>query len=381
MFQERNLDELVRLLNKNNIAYVGIDDGVRGNSLITNLNESVFQKNFEKVFVDTENKYGNLTIYKVPIGSTDDAAIRSQSPDLADVDMNVPAVTAFQGGQGKGRGQFNGPRGIAVDGVGNLYIADTGNARIQKFSPDGNFLSTIGLSGTGEGELQQPNGIVVDSVGNIYVVDATKQRLLQFKPDGTPGEQRLGSTLKFFGARSVAIGTNNQLYILDQGNSRVVVPDPNSDKVFEWGTKGSGEGEFAEPTGLEVGGDRVYVADAGNDRIQVFDLNGNFKGQWPVPEWSEYPWRYPGVAFDPEDKRLYVTSPLTKEILVFDTGGNRLEPLKPADPSALENPSALALSKTKTGKRLYVLNTGSSKVYVFNLEAKDSKDKTSKRQL
>lgn len=66
MFRERDRNELVYLLNRYKIAYVGIDDGLKGNSLIKNLNESVFQQNFEKVFVDTENHYANLTIYKVP---------------------------------------------------------------------------------------------------------------------------------------------------------------------------------------------------------------------------------------------------------------------------------------------------------------------------
>ncbi len=67
MFGEQNPDELLRLLRANNIAYVGIDDGVRGNSLVKdNLNQAVFEQNFEKVFEDTEERYAHLTIYKVP---------------------------------------------------------------------------------------------------------------------------------------------------------------------------------------------------------------------------------------------------------------------------------------------------------------------------
>ncbi len=67
IFHERNRDELVRLLNQNKIAYVGIDNELRGNSLIKEFfDESVFQQNFQKVFEDTEHRYANLTIYKVP---------------------------------------------------------------------------------------------------------------------------------------------------------------------------------------------------------------------------------------------------------------------------------------------------------------------------
>ena len=71
MFQERDLTELMRLLNENKIAFVAIDDGLRGNTLIKGLNEATFQSNFEKVFEDTEHRYGNLTIYRVPTRSPD----------------------------------------------------------------------------------------------------------------------------------------------------------------------------------------------------------------------------------------------------------------------------------------------------------------------
>jgi hypothetical protein len=66
MFQERDPVELVRLLNANRIAYVCIDDGVRGNKALNPFNESVYRGHFQKVFEDTEHRYENLTIYKVP---------------------------------------------------------------------------------------------------------------------------------------------------------------------------------------------------------------------------------------------------------------------------------------------------------------------------
>ncbi|MDX2040911.1 MAG: hypothetical protein SF097_06665 [Acidobacteriota bacterium] len=67
IFKERNRDELIRLLKQNKIAYVGIDNDLKGNSLIKEFfDESIFQQNFQKVFEDTENRYASLTIYKVP---------------------------------------------------------------------------------------------------------------------------------------------------------------------------------------------------------------------------------------------------------------------------------------------------------------------------
>ena len=58
--------------------------------------------------------------------------------------------------------------------VGNILVADTNNSRIEKFSPTGTFLSTMGIKGTGYGQLGAPNGIAIDRANNIYVADASK---------------------------------------------------------------------------------------------------------------------------------------------------------------------------------------------------------------
>jgi hypothetical protein len=66
IFQERDLATLIRLLNENKIDYVAIDNEVRRNGYVLNPNEPIFQRNFQLVYHDMENKYGNLTIYEVP---------------------------------------------------------------------------------------------------------------------------------------------------------------------------------------------------------------------------------------------------------------------------------------------------------------------------
>ncbi len=368
MFEERNPEELLRLLQANKISYVAIDNGIRKSDFIKKHNEGVFKSNFEQVFQDAENRYNGLAIFKVPANLSDVPASLLQKSTDADVEANVPPVSAFEGGQGRDRGQFDKPRGIAVDAAGNLYVADLGNSRIQKFSPEGEFLGTFGKSGMREGELREPNGITVDSAGNIYVADAVNQRLIKFNADGNFEKQWSGPAPGFYGPRDVAIGPNKQFYVLDQGRSRVVRLDPESENFTEWGQKGTGEGEFNDPTGLAVGGDRVFVTDAMNNRIQVFDLDGKFIRQWEVPEWEKYPWHYPDAAFDAQTKRLYVTSGWTNEVLVFDADGNRLDSLKPVEePAKLNNPSSLVLADAKSGKRLYVLNTGGARVSVFEL--------------
>lgn len=364
LFEERNPQKLLRLLHANNISYVAIDDALKKDDLIKNLNEEVYKNNFEKVFQDPDNIYGGLMIFKVPPKTADE-----DTSDLAetDVDTNTPSVNAFEGGQGQGQYQFNKPRGIATDTSGNIYVADWGNSRIQKFSPTGEFLQTIGKQGTGAGELREANGIAVDAAGNMYVAEALNHRIIKYKPDGSFEKEWIGPDPGFYGPRDVAIGPDKNLYILDQGRSRVVKFNPESEEFSEFGQKGTGDGEFNDPTGIAVGKDFVFVTDAGNNRVQVFDLEGKFIRQWEIPQWEKYLWHYPDAAFDDQTNRLYVTSGWSNEILVFDADGKRLDALNPTESVTLDNPSSLVIAETKNERRLYVLNTGGARVSVYEL--------------
>ena len=363
MFETQNPQEVWQMLRDNRISFVAIDNQLRQDKFVKNLNETVFQRYFETVFQDTENKYNNLNVYKIPASLGN---ISKQIPGIELFDPNIPAVNALSGGQGKGRGQFDKPRGITTDTEGNIYVADSGNSRIQKFSPEGEFISAFGKPGTGEGELREPNGIAVDSEGSIYVADALNHRLLKFKSDGTFVKQWLGPEINLYGPRDLAIAPNKQIYVLDQGRTRIVKFDPQSEKFSEWGKKGTEAGELNDPTGLTIGNDLVFVTDAGNNRIQVFDLDGKFVRQWNVPEWDKYLWHYPDAVFDTQTKRIYVTSGWTNEVLVFDERGNRLDSLKVAS-AKLDNPSSLVLPITKSEKRLYVLNTGGSHLSLLKM--------------
>jgi sugar lactone lactonase YvrE len=141
---------------------------------------------------------------------------------------------------GSGDGQFDNPHGIAIDGSGNVYVADYGNDRIQKLSPDGTFLTAFGLEGTGDSRIRQPIGVAVDGSGNVYVVEWGSYRVKKFGPDGT--------------------------------------------FITAWGSKGTGDGQFQIPLGIAA--DRsgnVYVAEQGDfERIQKFSSDGRFLTKWSI---------------------------------------------------------------------------------------------------
>jgi len=87
---------------------------------------------------------------------------------------------AGAGSSGSDDGQFNLPQGVSVDSSGNVYVADAGNHRIQKFDSNGNFLLTWGTFGSDDGEFRGPTGVAVDSSGNVYVTDPSRWRIQKF---------------------------------------------------------------------------------------------------------------------------------------------------------------------------------------------------------
>jgi DNA-binding beta-propeller fold protein YncE len=264
------------------------------------------------------------------------------------------SVTAFEGGHGNGKCQFENPQGIAVDNAGNIFVADTGNGRIQKFSPNGTFVASIATT--------DPNGIAIDRAGNIYVTEAgAKHRVQKLGPDGTfvaewpPG---------LYGPRRIAIGPDDSIYVVDQGNTRIVKFSLGGQVLATFGSDGSGEGQFKDHTSVTVDPrtNKVYVADPLNKRIQVFDSAGRFLTTWPVQEWGQ-PFGFEDLAIDPKTDRLYASSAHQDSVLIFDLNGSRIGTLKPKPPDKLEGPSALALSNRK----LYVLNMAGNRVSVIDL--------------
>jgi sugar lactone lactonase YvrE len=271
----------------------------------------------------------------------------------------------FRGGKGTGKGEFDSPTGIAVDGNGNILVADTNNGRIEKFSPSGAFITSLGTKGSGHGQLGEPNGIAIDRVGNIYVAEvASNHRVQKLAPDGTFIAEWKGPDAGFYGPRRIAIGPDDSIYVVDQGRTRIAKFSPDGQVVATWGSGGSGDGQFRDHTSVAVDSTsgKVYVADPHNKRIQVFDSNGKFLTKWLIPEWGR-PAGFEDLAVDSKTGRLYASSANMDTVLIFDLNGTRIGSLRPRPPDKLEGPSALAL----TGRKLYVLNMAGNRVSLIDL--------------
>jgi DNA-binding beta-propeller fold protein YncE len=359
LFQTKDPRKVFRLLKDNNISYVAFDNAVRHSEFVKSPNEQIFAKYFPKVFQDKDHKYNSLTIYKVP--ETAPAAF-SSLPEIGN--------SMFEGGKGAQKGQFDLPRGMAVDAAGNVLIADTNNGRIQKFSPAGVFLGVIGTKGEGLGEFREPCAIAVDSSANIYVADTGNQRVQKLMPDGTFVAEWKGPEPGFYGPRDISIGPDNSVYVVDEGHARIVKLDTDGNVLAVWGERGTGDGQFNDPTSVAVdaNNNRVYVADPLNRRIEVFDTEGHFIANWLVQEWRpiQNAWYMQDLAIDSKAGRLYATSTQTDEVLVFDLTGKKTASLRPRPPDKLEGASALVLANRK----LYVLCTFGSHVSQIDLIGK-----------
>ena len=236
-----------------------------------------------------------------------------------------PYRTQF-GTRGVEAGQFKMPSGVASDSSGNLYVADTANHRIQKFSAGGAFLRQWGALGSGNGQFYQPLRVAVDGSGNVYVADSTNNRIQKFDSNGAfltkwgsygSGNGQLNTPV------GMAVDSSGNLYVADYGNHRIQKFDGNGVYLTKWGTYGSGAGQFTYPRGIAVdSSNNLYVVDWQNHRIQKFDSNGAFLAQWGTRGKRAGQFDYPeSVSVDSSDNVYVVDGTFNHRIQKFTGAG------------------------------------------------------------
>jgi len=228
------------------------------------------------------------------------------------------------GTEGSGPGEFMHPSGIAVGPDGYVYVADTGNNRVQILDDTNKWARTIGSVGWRAGELDSPTSVAVSSVhrrlvfigeqGNrrIQVCDVVNEKyrvLLEDSPDHP------------FEPTGIATGRRGELYVTDARGHRVW--SVRFDGLLEWtrGGLGSGSDQFRYPQAVAIGawGD-LLVSDVGNRRLVRLDFAGN-----PLPAFdSDGAIRHPGPVASDEFGRWYVCDTAEKRIVIFDRDGKAL---------------------------------------------------------
>lgn len=236
---------------------------------------------------------------------------------------------------------MNAPRAMAFAPDGTLYVADSRNHRVLRLDQQGNILNEWGTYAdgvsvpVGEGTFNEPWGIAVGPDGSVYVTDTWNHRVQKFTAEGRflkawgsfgQGEE----PTYFYGPRGLAVDAGGRVYVTDTGNKRIVVFDKDGNFITEFGSAGFDPGQFDEPTSVTV--DRngtVYVTDTWNQRIQTFkpDASTETLSFLPDKQWDVYGWfgqsldNKPYIAVN-DDLHVFITDPEGYRIMEFDQDGN-----------------------------------------------------------
>ena len=208
-------------------------------------------------------------------------------------------IAGFAGDGGPAvNAQFSSPMGIVVDGSGNIFIADRGNARIRKIDGSGVITTIAGTGVPGSGgdngpatsaQLNIPSGLALDGSGNLYIADQLNHKIRKMALSGGNlstiagngtggflGDGTAATSAELSNPQGVSVDSSGNVYIADTGNSRIrKVEGSNISTVAGSSTAGSiGDGGPAKdaqlftPAGVVVGSNTLYIVDTGNNRVR-----------------------------------------------------------------------------------------------------------------
>jgi DNA-binding beta-propeller fold protein YncE len=178
------------------------------------------------------------------------------------------------------------PTGLSIANDGRILVADTHYYRVLVYSPTGELVDTIGgVMGQGPGQFGLVTDAVEDSLGNLYVAEYGEyDRIQKFSPDGEfllqwggPGSE-LG---RFCRPQSLAVDEDDNIWVADACNHRIQVFDSQGNLIDVWGSQGREPGCLYYPYDLFLAPDgSVFVSEFGNHRVQRFSRDGRSLGCW-----------------------------------------------------------------------------------------------------
>lgn len=218
-------------------------------------------------------------VERVEVPATVPADVDEIEYDLVRTCYRVRFLTTL-GTVGRGEEQFNRPTGIALGERGRVWIADTGNDRLQLLSHRLRYQFEVGafavdpthFPSEGDGSrFDEPVDMVETIRKDLYIVDRNNNRIVQTDRDGRFCRE-FGRDDGLSRPSGIASNSVGDLLVADTDRDRVVVYDRAGRKLRELGTYGRGEKQLRFPGDVAVdANDQVYVADTGNGRVQIFD--------------------------------------------------------------------------------------------------------------
>lgn len=246
-------------------------------------------------------------------------------PATANVKRLNPTPTQVIGFAGKGDGQLQRPRGLAVDAEGNIWVADTDNHRLQKFNRDGQHLLTVGGNGEGDApdKFKSPTGLAFNAAGELLVCDSWNHRIKIYDPANGQLKRSFGEPGMFWAPKGIVEDpSSGNMYVVVTGYHMVRVFSPAGKELFKFGERSEtgSKGLFNEPVGVAIDQTgRVLVADTANHRVQAFTREGRFLAEYPVDGWEEF-YGEPYLAVDARGNILFTDSSKSRLGMLSPTG-------------------------------------------------------------
>ncbi len=256
-----------------------------------------------------------------------------------------PQITFLPGTQstlGSGFTGLNAPQGVAVDGKGNVFVADTANNAVKEIAASG-AITTLGSG------FSAPTGVAIDGAGNIVVADTGNSEVKQIvKQGGYTTVNTLGSG--FSSPQGVAVDGKGDVFVADTGNNEVKRIAAGNGAIK---TLGSG---YSSPQGVAVdGADDIFIADTGNKEVEEIVAGGNT----PTPIGSGFS-APQGVAVDGVGD-VFVTDS-GKVTQIPPSGG--FTTLNPIVTSGLTSPQGVAVDALGN---VFVTDSTVNSVYKYDL--------------
>jgi len=270
-------------------------------------------------------------------------------------------------------GVLDTPQGLAVRGS-RLTVADDRNHRLVVFDTGGRMLRTVGAGrGARPGQLSHPYDVAADAGGRLFVADDLNHRIVRFSsPPGYPYKGRWGAYGTQGGRlaypRGIAVGAQGEVYVANTGNDRIDVFDRGGTLLRSFGRSGRAAGQFDGPMGVAADASGIRaITDSVNGRVQLLAPDGSVAAVWgsPAPGPTLLP-RPVAVAFDTAGN-AYVLDQRRGRIAVFERASGRLVRTIGAPgrgPGRLQSPSALAIDINNV---ISVADTGNRRVARFGV--------------
>jgi YD repeat-containing protein len=293
-------------------------------------------------------------------------SVTSSTSASAAVASTTPTSTIQFGAVGTGNGQFKAPATAAFDSSGNIWVADTSNDRIQKFSPAGVFVAAYGTTGTGNLQFKGPWGIAIDQKsGNAFVSDQSNCRIEELnaaaeyvRAFGTCGS----GPGQLNGPSGVALDPEGNVWVADMTNNRLEEFNSTGAYMRTVGAVGSGNGQLKSPRAIVFSGSNMYVTDSGNNRVEEFSSEGTYVTQFGAAGSGNGQFSTPmGIASDPLSGDIYVVDDNNNRVQVFNPAGTYVSKFGAVGTGAgqFKNPLGVAVNQTGT---VIVLDSGNNRV-------------------